>query len=134
MNAFTNFMTKAAELYLSAPLFFNWAVSIIVVSIGGLIGLAYWLGSKFAKAESDGLKAQIAALDQRFNTIPKGPRRSSQASGLLKNRALRMAEANKSNSKAQREDCNAAPGDTAPERTECSDDADRGQADIADRS
>ena len=36
----------------------------------------------------------------RLNTIPKGPRRSSQASGLLKNRALRMAEAAKSKSKA----------------------------------
>src|ERR1700685_2384339 len=38
----------------------------------------------------------------RLNTIPKGPRRSSQASGLLKNRALRMAEAAKSKSKASR--------------------------------
>src|SRR3984957_3442831 len=36
----------------------------------------------------------------RLNTIPKGPRRSSQAPGLLKNRALRMAEAAKSKSKA----------------------------------
>src|ERR1700734_3747995 len=35
---------------------------------------------------------------------------------------------------AQREDCNAASGDTAPERSEHSDDADRGQADIANRS
>jgi hypothetical protein len=38
----------------------------------------------------------------RLNTIPKGPRRSSQASGLLKNRALRMAEAAKSKSQAPR--------------------------------
>ena len=38
----------------------------------------------------------------RLNTIPKGPRRSSQASGLLKNRALRMAEAAKSKSKTSR--------------------------------
>jgi hypothetical protein len=38
-----------------------------------------------------------------LNTIPKGPRRSSQASGLLKNRALRMAEVAKSNSKAPRQ-------------------------------
>jgi hypothetical protein len=37
-----------------------------------------------------------------LNNIPKGPRRSSQASGLLKNRALRMAEVAKSNSKAPR--------------------------------
>jgi hypothetical protein len=67
MNAFLNFMTKAAELYLAAPMFFNWIVPTVVVAVGGLIWLAYWLGSKFAKAESDGLKAQIAALDQRFN-------------------------------------------------------------------
>jgi transposase len=38
----------------------------------------------------------------RLNTVPKGPRRSSQASGLLKNRAMRMAEVAKSNSKAPR--------------------------------
>jgi hypothetical protein len=38
----------------------------------------------------------------RLNTIPKGPRRSSQASGLLKNRALRMAEVAKSKSEAPR--------------------------------
>jgi hypothetical protein len=38
----------------------------------------------------------------RFNTIPKGPRRSSQRSGLLKNRASRMAEAAKSKSKTSR--------------------------------
>src|SRR5450631_2706518 len=38
----------------------------------------------------------------RRNTIPKGPRRSSQASGLLKNRALRMAEAAQSKSQAPR--------------------------------
>ena len=38
-----------------------------------------------------------------LNIVPKGPRRSSQASGLLKNRALRMAEVAKSNSKAPRQ-------------------------------
>ena len=37
-----------------------------------------------------------------LNTIPKGPRRSSQGSGLLKNRALRMAEVAKSNARAPR--------------------------------
>jgi hypothetical protein len=36
----------------------------------------------------------------RLSKVPKGPRRSSQASGLLKNRAMRMAEVTKSNSKA----------------------------------
>src|ERR1700676_920099 len=38
----------------------------------------------------------------RRNTIPKGPRRSSQTSGLLKKCALRMAEAAKSKPKAAR--------------------------------
>ena len=38
----------------------------------------------------------------RLNTIPKGPRRSSQMSGLLKNRALRMADAAKSKSPGRR--------------------------------
>src|ERR1700688_275485 len=38
----------------------------------------------------------------RLNTIPKGPRRSNQTSGLLKNRAVRMAQAAKSTSKPPR--------------------------------
>jgi transposase len=38
----------------------------------------------------------------RLHTIPKGPRRSSQTSGLLKTRALRMAEAAKSKPKPPR--------------------------------
>jgi hypothetical protein len=67
MSDFPNFLTKAAELYLAAPLFFNWAAPIVVAIVGGLIWLAYWLGGKFADSEINGLKAQIAALDQRFN-------------------------------------------------------------------
>src|SRR5580698_2926553 len=38
----------------------------------------------------------------RLHTIPKGPRRSSQTSGLMKTRALRMAEAAKSKPKPPR--------------------------------
>lgn len=38
----------------------------------------------------------------RFNTVPKGPRRSSQKSGLMKNRALRMNEAGNSAPKSSR--------------------------------
>src|SRR5258708_7304086 len=67
MNAFPNFLTKGAEFYLSAPTFFNWAVPILLAGIGGIIWLAYWLGGKFADSEINGLKAQIAALDQRFS-------------------------------------------------------------------
>ncbi len=38
----------------------------------------------------------------RFNTVPKGPRRSSQKSGLMKNRTLRMNEASNSAPKSSR--------------------------------
>jgi hypothetical protein len=38
----------------------------------------------------------------RFNRVPDGPRRSSQKPGILKNRALQIAEAAKSNSKPPR--------------------------------
>jgi hypothetical protein len=38
-----------------------------------------------------------------FNRVPDGPRRSNQKPGILKNRALRMAEAAKSRSKASRQ-------------------------------
>ena len=58
-----------------------------------------WKGSSLPYSAFD--KLQRVSKEQqdrqpRLNTIPKGPRRSSQASGLLKNRALRMAEAAKS--------------------------------------
>jgi len=38
----------------------------------------------------------------RFNRVPDGPRRSSQKPGILKNRALQVAEAAKLKSKALR--------------------------------
>ena len=38
----------------------------------------------------------------RFNRVPDGPRRSSQKPGILKNRALQMAEVAKSKSKTPR--------------------------------
>ena len=38
----------------------------------------------------------------RFNRVPDGPRRSSQKSGILKNRALQITEAAKSKPKAPR--------------------------------
>ena len=38
----------------------------------------------------------------RFNRVPDGPRRSSQKSGILKNRALQITEAAKSCPKAYR--------------------------------
>jgi hypothetical protein len=38
----------------------------------------------------------------RFNQVPDGPRRSSQKPGILKNRALQIAEAAKSKSKTLR--------------------------------
>ena len=67
MSDFQNFLTKAVDFYLTAPQFFNWAAPIIVGAIAGTIWLAYWLGGKFADAEINGLKAQVAALDQRFS-------------------------------------------------------------------
>jgi hypothetical protein len=67
MDALKDFLTKAAELYMAAPAFFNWAAPIIVALIGGLIGVAYWLGGKFSESEVNGLKAQVALIDQRFN-------------------------------------------------------------------
>src|SRR5882762_6068153 len=67
MNDFASFLSKGAEFYLSAPAFFNWGAPLVVGIVGGLIWLAYWLGGKFAESENTGLKAQIAAIEQRFN-------------------------------------------------------------------
>jgi hypothetical protein len=36
MEAFKDFLTKAADLYLVAPAFFNWAAPILVAIIGGM--------------------------------------------------------------------------------------------------
>jgi hypothetical protein len=51
----------------------------------------------------------------RFNRVPDGPRRSSQKPGILKNRALQIAEAAKSNSKHAAE-AGAAPIWWSPRR------------------
>src|SRR5450759_2411540 len=51
----------------------------------------------------------------RFNRVPDGPRRSSQKSGILKNRALQIAEAAKSKSKTPAE-AGAAPIWWSPRR------------------
>lgn len=67
MNAVTNFLTTGALFYLSAPTFFNWAVPLLLAGIGAIIWVAYWLGGKFRDSEINGLKAQLAAIDQRFN-------------------------------------------------------------------
>jgi hypothetical protein len=72
MDAFTNFLTKGVEFYLAAPAFFNWSVPAVFVGIGGITWLAYWLGGKFADSEVRGLRAQVAALDQRFNLANSG--------------------------------------------------------------
>jgi hypothetical protein len=67
MGDLQNFLTKAAELYLAAPLFFNWAAPIVVAFISGLVWLAYWLGGKFADSEINGLTAQALVLNQHVS-------------------------------------------------------------------
>jgi hypothetical protein len=84
MNGFTNFLNKAAELYLAAPLFFNWFAAFLVTLVGGLLWLSYWLGGKFSQAEISGLKAQIAALEQRFNLAKEQAAISVQEGEALK--------------------------------------------------
>jgi hypothetical protein len=56
MEAFKDFLTKAADLYLAAPAFFNWAAPILVAIIGGMIWLAFWLGGKLSEGEIAELK------------------------------------------------------------------------------
>ncbi|QND70808.1 hypothetical protein [Tardiphaga robiniae] len=84
MNGFTNFLTKAAEFYLSAPTFFNWAGPVLVAIAGGIIWLAYFLGGKFAESEINGLKAQIAALDQRFSLAKEQTAEAAKEAADLK--------------------------------------------------
>jgi hypothetical protein len=64
MDAFKDFMTKAAELYLTAPAFFNWAAPLLVACIGGLIWFAFWLGRKLSEGQIEQLKGKVEVLEQ----------------------------------------------------------------------
>ncbi|SDK27662.1 MULTISPECIES: hypothetical protein [Bradyrhizobium] len=90
MDALKDFLTKAADLYLAAPAFFNWAAPIFIAAIGGLIGLAYWLGGKFADSEINGLKAQMAALDQRFSLAKEQTAVSAKEASDLKSQLEKL--------------------------------------------
>jgi hypothetical protein len=65
MGAFKDFITKAAELYLTAPVFFNWAAPLLLACIGGFIWFAFWLGSKLSESQIEQLKGKAEVLEQR---------------------------------------------------------------------
>jgi hypothetical protein len=67
MNAFSNFMTKAAELYLAAPAFFIAAVPILITAVAGVVWFAWWLGGKLSEGEIAQLKGKVEVLDQRLS-------------------------------------------------------------------
>ena len=67
MDAFKEFLTKAAELYLAAPAFFNWAAPILVAVFAGIVWFAWWLGGKLSEGEIAELKGKVEVLDQRLN-------------------------------------------------------------------
>jgi hypothetical protein len=66
MNSFTNFLTKAAEFYLSAPSFFNWAAPIAFALLCVVIYGAYWLGTRLEGSSREALKAKAEALEERL--------------------------------------------------------------------
>lgn len=65
MNAFQNFMSKAADLYLAAPIFFNWAAGVVFAIACGVIWFAYWLGGKLLEGQVAELKGKVEVLEQR---------------------------------------------------------------------
>jgi hypothetical protein len=65
MDAFKDFITKATELYLTAPAFFNWAAPLLLACIAGLIWFAFWLGSKLSESQIEQLKGKAEVLEQR---------------------------------------------------------------------
>ncbi|MBH5397380.1 hypothetical protein HZZ13_06190 [Bradyrhizobium sp. CNPSo 4010] len=67
MDAFKDFLTKAGELYLAAPAFFNWAAPILVAAFAGIVWFAWWLGGKLSEGEIAELKGKVEVLDQRLN-------------------------------------------------------------------
>jgi hypothetical protein len=62
------------------------------------MSLPYSAFDKLQRRKDSGLDQGTAYHQPRFNRIPDGPRRSSQKPGILKNRALQIAEAAKSKS------------------------------------
>lgn len=66
MDTFKDFVTKAAELYLAAPAFFNWAAPILVAVFAGIVWFAWWLGGKLSEGEIAELKGKVEVLDQRL--------------------------------------------------------------------
>jgi len=67
MDAFKDFLSKAADLYLAAPAFFNWAAPLIFAGICAVIWFAWWLGGKLSEGEIAELKGKVEVLDQRLN-------------------------------------------------------------------
>jgi hypothetical protein len=92
MDDFQNFVTKAAELYSAAPLFFNWAAPIVVAFISGLVWLAYWLGGKFADSEINGLTAQALVLNQHVSFAKDQAEISAKEAAGLKARLETLNE------------------------------------------
>lgn len=65
MDAFSDFLIKAAQLYLSAPSFFNWAAPILVAAFAAIVWFAWWLGGKLSDGEIAELKGKVEVLEQR---------------------------------------------------------------------
>ena len=92
--------------------------------------LAQWSHRTIVRNKSDNLLTGLLFDDAGHRMIPT----HATKAGVRHRYYVSMPCAGGQGHPAQREDCDAAPGDTAPERTERSDDADRRQTDLADRS
>ncbi|MET4295934.1 hypothetical protein ABIB06_006860 [Bradyrhizobium sp. LB8.2] len=66
MNSFQTFLIKAADLYLSAPVFFNWVAGIVATGTIAVVWFAYWLGGKLSEGVVAELKGKVEVLEQRF--------------------------------------------------------------------
>lgn len=66
MNAFTNFLTKGAEFYLSASNFFNWGGPILFGLTCVIVYGAYWLGARLEGSSKETLKDRIGTIEERL--------------------------------------------------------------------
>ena len=89
-------------------------------------------GSKFKAVNTRDRNFTQAKMQRRLEQIDESIARYLSDPTVPIFRGTQCSEAKITS--AQREDRGAAPGDRAVERPECPDDADRGQADIPDRS
>lgn len=93
------FLTKLAELYATAPSFFNWMALAVPTAFGGVFMGGYWLASEFRSGAMNSQAAQIKLLEAQLSITKQSASNASTAVVDAKQEAdiLRLAPPNDEN-------------------------------------